>query len=204
MEHTIWDRRSAPRGAGKLRHGFGIIVRKKSSAHHSAVLAGALLIVTAIGLVHDRNRLLGTPIYLAYTMDWMASTTKPELPGFVSIPALEPDEQGQQYGLAILIPEAFPKADRSGKQRVLVIDDSITSGVVPPKIRQYLCGDKIGYDKKNVRVACCACVKNVLLGEADRRPNYDPPLKPETNDFQWPWGPPIWFPRRTLPDGDKK
>ena len=158
---------------------------------HSWIFASIVLAVT---LEKDRDRLLSIPVYVAPTMDWEPSKAIPERPGFVSLPALEPDEETKRYGLAVLMPKDFPEADRKHKRRVAVIDDSISSGVVPPAVRKYL-WKSCRYRKEDVKLDCCVCVKNVMLGEAERQPDYPAPLQPETSNFSFPWGHPIWFPR---------
>jgi hypothetical protein len=100
---------------------------------HSWIFAS---LVMAMSL--PRERLLSIPVYLALTMDWKPSTAIPRLKGFKSLPGLFPDEAASRYGLAVLMPENFPRADKNGKRRVAVIDDSITSGAVPPVVIKYL------------------------------------------------------------------
>jgi hypothetical protein len=141
-----------------------------------------------------RDRMLSMPVYLAHVVDWEPSTRMPRRPGFTTLMGIEPEPAKNTYGFTILVPESFPK--NNGKHRVGVIDDSITSGQVPPVIARFL--KEQGYrEGPNVegsfKIACCAFFNSPAVA---RRPDHFViPTKSET--FHFPWGDSIWFPRRT-------
>ena len=143
-----------------------------------------------------RDRMLSIPIYLAHVVDWKPSSPRPHLPGYSTLDGMKPDKATKKYGFAVLMPKAFPKADRAGNRRVVVIDDSITSGFVPPVIADHLRSLKYREGaglKGTFKIACYVCYRGPTIA---REPDHFViPTKAET--YHFPWGDSIWYPRRT-------
>lgn len=126
-------------------------------------LFASLVMVTTL-LPQGRDRLLNMPVYLALTRDWKPTSINPhapELRGFINAPG---------DGFVVYIPEALVQDDPEHQWKIIIIDDSITSGEVPPVLRNFF-REPLKYPDGSVKIACCVWLRNKVV-IAKRKPDF--------------------------------
>jgi hypothetical protein len=147
---------------------------------HSSLFASLVLVRS-----FQEDELLNMPVYLAQQRKWKRSSRSGDPPRLLGFTTHEGD------GIAVLMPEALAQlaeADPERKKKFVVLDDSITSGVVPPVVREYF-GETLRYPPENIKIACGVYYDVVLRARA---PDCWA-IKTKSKSFRMPWGPQLYF-----------